>query len=65
MERTAGSDDADPGRLTGRRSAPPARGAADARAPEDLDADREADDDADIEAVTRLMGFLRGDEDEV
>jgi hypothetical protein len=61
MECMPGTEDgADPGRLIGRRPAPPPPASADAADSDEL----EADDDAEIEAVTRLMGFLRGGDDD-
>jgi hypothetical protein len=56
----AGTDDADDGRLAGRR--PPAPRRAEAAADQDGRSD-EAIEDEEIDTVNRIMGFLRGDDD--
>ncbi len=56
----AGTEDADPSRLAGRRSKPPLHDEAGAPQVEAED-DTTADDE--IDTVTKLMGFLRRDAD--
>jgi hypothetical protein len=56
----AGTDDADDGRLAGRRPRASRRAGADAG-----QAGRnEGTEDEEIDTVTRIMGFLRGDEED-
>jgi hypothetical protein len=62
MEREcmAGTDDADPNRLAGRRHKPPRR---DEEPPHQAEAEDDTTADDEIDTVTKLMGFLRRDGD--